>query len=174
MESRADKAKRLYEKYSRLMLKVAYDSTDDSQLAEDAVSQTFVKVLDRIDSIDESNEKRTGSLLILMCKQAITEEYKKKCRAIGVPLAEPNSGATEPDAVISEVLKNESPAILRQQLSWLPSKYLEPLILHYVDELSVREIADRLETSESNVYTLLHRARKKLLDYSERNGGQLL
>lgn len=174
MDSRADKAERLYKKYSRLMLKVAYDSTDDPQLAEDAVSQTFVKVLDRIDSIDESSEKRTGSLLILMCKQIITEQYKKKCRTIGIPLAEPDSGATRPDAVISEVLENESPAMLRQQLSWLPPKYLEPLILYYVDELSIAEIAKRQKTSESNIYTLLHRARKKLLDYSERNGGQLL
>lgn len=173
MDSRAEKAERLYKRYSRLLLKIAYASTDDPQLAEDAVSQTFLKVIDRIDTIDESNKKRTGSLLILMCKQMLSEQYKKKCRAIGIPLAQPDSGATAADAVISEVLEHESPDVIREQLSWLPNKYLEPIILYYVNELSVADIAAKLNTSESNIYTLLHRARKKLLEHSEKNGGDL-
>lgn len=63
-----EKFLRLHEKYSRLLLKVALESTDDPHLAHDAVQQTYERVLTMIDKIREGNQKETGGLLIRMCQ----------------------------------------------------------------------------------------------------------
>lgn len=173
MDSKGDMAERLFTKYSRLLLKIANDITDDPHLAEEAVSDTFEKVLKRKKKIDESNERRTGGLLIVMCKQSVAKLYKQKCQSVGVLMSEPPEKMTELDEVLEEILQKESSTDIRKQLSWMDPKYLDPLVMYYADEIPVPVISQRLGISENNVYTRLHRA-KAILRKRYKNGGMLL
>lgn len=173
MVSKADKAECLYMKYSRLLLKIAYRKTDDAYLAQDAVSQTFEKILKRLDTIDESDEKHTGALLILMCRQAVVDLHKQKSKVIGILLAEPPSNATAPDAVENEVVQSCSWGEIRSALSWLPRMYLDPFLMHHLDDMSISEVSQKLGITEGTVHTRLHRARVKLREEYFRNGGKL-
>ena len=172
---RRKKVERLYQKYSRLLLKVARDSTDDPYLAEDAVQQTFEKVIARIDDIDDTDERRTGGLLILMCKQAVAEQHRRKTRVIGVTMdSPPEQVSDDPDPLLEHLLRMESPEVIRDYLSWLPDKYLDPLLMHCIEEKSVSCIAHMLHISEKGVYMRIARAKQKIQSHIEKEGGWLL
>ena len=48
------------------------------------------------------------------------------------------------------------------QLRELPEDYKQVMLLHYVDDLDIGEIAEILETTANNVSVRLHRARMML------------
>jgi RNA polymerase sigma-70 factor (ECF subfamily) len=52
----------------------------------------------------------------------------------------------------------------------LPDEYRDPLVLYYVQELTVAELAQALGLTESNAKVRLHRARKLLRERLERKG----
>ena len=45
--------RKLYEKYSKFMFKIALDILKDNYSAEDAVQQSLIRIIENIDKIDE-------------------------------------------------------------------------------------------------------------------------
>lgn len=174
MDLQGDKVARLYKKYSRLLLKDAIKHTDDPHLANEAVSDTFEKVMKRVEKIDETDEKRTGGLLIVMCRQSVAKLYKQKCRSVGISMAEPPDSPTEADEVVNAVLQRSSTRDIDERLSWLDETYRVPFIMFCIDEIPVSKIAQRLGISENTVYTRVHRAKRKIREWLDLKGGTLL
>ncbi len=61
------KAERLYEQYKYLMYSEANKILQDRHLAEDAVQQSFIKIIDNLHKIDEINCPRTRNFLVIIC-----------------------------------------------------------------------------------------------------------
>jgi RNA polymerase sigma-70 factor (ECF subfamily) len=57
------------------------------------------------------------------------------------------------------------PKLVLQQIQKLPEKYRLVLNAYAIDGLSHKEIADLLETTESNTKSILSRARKMMRDW---------
>ena len=70
-----------------------------------------------------------------------------------------DSDQTEP---LDWLLRKERRAMIRSALSTLAEDEQKILLLKYQDELSYRQIADELHTTEQAVQSKLHRARAKL------------
>lgn len=62
------------------------------------------------------------------------------------------------------VVATEARNRLWHHLLALPSQDRDVLILHHLEDLSVRSVAEVLDCSEAAVKTRLHRARKRLRD----------
>lgn len=174
----AAKVERLYRKYAGAMLRAAMAATDDRQLAEDAVQQTFEKVIGLADRIDEENERRTGGLLVLMCRQAVADLYESKMRTIGAQTLDHEAHGENPDMqqedLLDLLLRKESMEELRQALRFLDPKYAEPLLLKYGAGLSGVEIAKVLGIEENLVNQRLHRAKQKVKEWLAGKGGDAL
>ncbi len=70
----------------------------------------------------------------------------------------------ERDSVLDELLRGEQMGLLRRELAFIKSEYRDLLVAYYIEEKSVREIADKLALSISAVQQRLHRARILLKD----------
>ena len=68
----------LYEKYSRLMMKVALNILHDSFLAEDAVHDAFVNVAKNMEKIGRVESLETKNYLIVVTKNASIDIYRKR------------------------------------------------------------------------------------------------
>ena len=167
-----EKAERLYLKYSKAMLRAAIRSTDDYHLAEDAVHQAFEKAMKMLSTINESNEKRTGGLLILMTTQSVTELYHKKVRDIGNPVCEeeirPASTAT--DDILDKLLQRDTLHRVSEAIAQLPAIYAEPVTLKYVYGMSSEKIAQTLGVELNTVNVRIFRARQKVKKYLLKGG----
>lgn len=169
-----EKVERLYNNYSKLLYKVALGATNDKHLAEDAVQQTFEKVIRIADKINEENVRATGGLLILMCKQAVSEQHRAKVKSIGEQIVDEDGFEAVSHEELWEVLvRKGSEEHMKACLKWLKPKYREPIIYRYVYELEVEAIAELLGLNVHTVYTRLNRGRELIKRRVIGNGGEL-
>ncbi len=74
MENTEEKFREIYDKYKNLILKVAYDSTKDYYLAQDICQETFLKMYDYRDHLDET---RVKSWLLVVTANQVRDHFKK-------------------------------------------------------------------------------------------------
>lgn len=155
-----NKFERLYKAYYKLLFYVANKILKDEHLSEDAVHNTFLKVLENLDKIDEVNCHKTRSLLVVITKNHSINLYNRQKNHPIIPLDENvyagNEAAVHLDTDTADELTD---AILK-----LPDMYRSVLTLKYVQGFSNKEIANMLEISEANVRKRLERARKMIIE----------
>lgn len=59
---------RLYRDHKSLMFQIAFRILNDASLAEDAVHQSFIKVIQNIHKIDETDVVKTRNFLAIICR----------------------------------------------------------------------------------------------------------
>ena len=67
-DAQRSKFEYIYHTYYGMMYKVAYELTKDQRLAEDAVHETMVNIIEDIDTIRMDNPKELKSYLYLVTK----------------------------------------------------------------------------------------------------------
>jgi len=72
--------------------------------------------------------------------------------------------------VDAEIRENEMAVLVREAVQELPVKYRDVLVLRFLEDRSYAEIGDILKKPEGSVATLIHRAKKKLVDIAKQKG----
>jgi len=163
-----EKIRRLYINYRKLMFKEAYAILKDHALAEDAVHNSFVKIINYIHKINEKNDASTRNYLVIICRNVAIDMQKRKLPLMNehdnIEDISNEDASIEPN-LLDIVINGESVAEISYAIEQLPSKYRDVIIMHYVKEHNIKEIAEILDISEENAKKRLYRARKKLLKY---------
>ncbi|MDK2986830.1 MAG: polymerase sigma-70 factor, subfamily [Clostridia bacterium] len=155
----------LYEKYRKLMFYIANNILNDEYLAEDAVHQTFIKILKNLDKIDDVFCHKTKSFIVIMVRNTAINMYNRRKRSSVVPFDEAQW------CIDREALEAaEGMEMLIQLIINLPVIYKDVLTLKYVHGFSNVEIASLLGISEAAVRKRLERARRKLNEAIKEEG----
>lgn len=119
--------------------------------AEDIVQNTFTKLLQTDVQFEDSEHIRRWLIRVTIneCRNMWKSFWKKNISSLDEFCYEPESVTPQQRELLEEVLR-------------LPPKYRIVIHLYYYEGYHVREIADMLQLSESNVQIRLMRARKKL------------
>lgn len=157
-EEQQSKFEILYEEYRGLMHHVAYKILNNQQDAEDAVHQSFVKIIENIKKIDDPKCHKTQSYIVTIVERKAIDMYRSKAR-------HPQSLFCE-DMIGLEVEYGGS-FDLALCMAQLPPRYRQVLTLKYHLELSNKEIAKLMDISEVNVRKLEQRARDRLFELYE-------
>ncbi|MDR2908299.1 MAG: RNA polymerase sigma factor [Oscillospiraceae bacterium] len=168
-EGERDKFEFLYEKYKRLMLKKAYDILRDSMLAEDAVSEAFMRIYKNLDKIEDPSSGRSASFVVTVVKNtALTILAKSKSQLPGGEVLEETQ---EDDFDLEEhVLSSVSAEGIFGLIGELSEDLRGAFLLKYGQDLSHRDIAVILGVTENNVTVRIHRAKKKLAELLVKGG----
>lgn len=151
----------LYTKYKGLMFYVANQILRETNDAEDAVHQAFVKVAENIDKIHDPDCAKTRSLLVTIVENKAIDLYRKKRKIHKVEYTEENLG-------LSAEYKGEDS--LAGCILKLPARYREMILLKYHHGFSTKEIAKIMGISESNASKLDQRAKKRLYELCREEG----
>ena len=150
------KVTELFTEHADSLLRMCFLYLKDMGLAEDAVSETFVKAFRSFDSFSCLSSEKTWltRIAINCCKNIIrTREYRIKhldfSFAENVPDLDKYGDIDNRVSVSVEVGK-------------LPLKEREVVLLHYYNELSTAEIAKLLGVPRTTVDYRLRQARKQL------------
>lgn len=162
IENAKDKPKieRLYAQYGKLMYKVAYGFLNDRHLAEDAVQQAFVRIINNLHKIDENNCRKTRNFLVIICRNAAVDIYNER-RKIDTTEIYDDINSNEdspPDILINE----ESLEHLSNLICSLKPIYQDVLLLRFSQDYSVAEIAELLNIDTKTVQKRIERAKEKL------------
>lgn len=162
-EEDKNKFELIYEKYRKLMFYVANRVLNDEQLAEDAVHQTFLKILENLDKIEDVRCHKTKSYIVTMVRNTAINLYNRRKRHATIPLEEVEYCITVEPLSFTEDLDHLARAVMK-----LPAMYRGVLTLKYVQEFSNAEIAQMLDISEATVRKRLERAKHKLEELFEK------
>jgi len=156
----------IYEKYKRLLLAKAYDILKDRSLAEDAVSETFIRAYKHFHKIDDPDSGQAAAYLVTIARNIAITMYHREKRTTPIDLSEYD---TPDDLNLEEMVATQDEAATAWQLvDQLKEEYKSVFLLKYAHDMSHKTIAKLLGTTENNVTVRLHRAKAKLLQLIQR------
>ena len=143
--------------YSDMVYKIAYRYTKNPADADDVYSETFLTYFKK-ERTFESEEHRKAWLIrvTVNCAKDLLSG-----RGYYEELNEELAGAEE------QPLPREDIMSLRDAINALPQHQREVITLFYLQDLTVRQIAEILDKNENTVKVTLSRARDKLREYLE-------
>ena len=172
-ETDADKIAKLYDKYSKLMRVEAYKIIKDYALAEDAVHQSFIKVMKNLNKIEHGNEAKTRNFLVIICRNTAIDIYNNRLYLNKSPDVI-DYDETEDDNVIDYkepakvLIDKENIEKLAEIIGKLPPIYRDVILLEKLHNYTKEEIAELLGISYEAVRKRSLRARKMLVEALEK------
>jgi RNA polymerase sigma-70 factor (ECF subfamily) len=163
------------EAHADYLFNFAIGQVRDMGVAEDLVQETFLAVVKSQTAFAGKSSERTWLVGILRHK--IHDHLRKTCRerAIRVdprPATDEESWAESALWLYDVAAESQSPARrmelqefrenLELALGKLPSRIAQVFRLYEIEERSNREVCERLNISETNLWAILHRGRKQL------------
>jgi len=148
--------------HSRMVYQIASSVLRNPADAEDAVQETFLRVL-RYQKKFEHVEDPKAWLARIVWRVAV-EKRKKNLRASANTQEVANEIPSERTGAEQVLLSEERSAMLEQMIASLPEELRDPLVLSTLEEISPREVAEMLGISEAAVRSRAFRARQILKD----------
>ena len=151
--------------YERPVYNLTYRMLGDPAEAEDAAQETFLRAYAKLATY-QPGRKFVNWVLSIASHHCI-DRLRRRQRAPQLSLDGPSppvwlaSDAPQPDQVVS---KKEQRERVHRVLDALPPDYRAAVVLRYWSDLSYREIAETMDTTESAIKSRLHRARQMMAE----------
>lgn len=167
----------LYHEYERLLFYIAKKRLGDDHLAEDAVHETFIRVIRHFDEIDEICCPRTKRYLVVILKNICTDIYAKRKRQPDYPAGEnlelfADEEALDYPSTQDLFFQKYDLDMIQAALKTLSEEQQTALYLSVVVGKSREEIAELTDTKVETIKKRLYRARKKLKEALEAQNEQ--
>ena len=139
-------------------LRVALAITRDLAEAEDVVAQAFVTAYDRIGGFDDSRPFGPWFTRIVV-NSALKSARRSALRSRVWPWTDPGGGGADPAQTAEQ---RELQTAVMEAIARLSTKLRATVVLRYLLELDVAEIAAAMNCPEGTVKRRLHDARQQL------------
>jgi len=158
-ENNRQKFEYIYQTYKNLLLHKAYGVLKDYMLAEDAVSEAFIRIYKNLHKIDDPASNKSIAFIVTIAKNvSLTMLSKEKGKVVELFDESQQDEFDLEQYILSEVSTEGIYALLDGIGEELKSVFL----LKYAYDMSHRDIGKALGITENNVTVRLHRAKKKL------------
>jgi RNA polymerase sigma-70 factor (ECF subfamily) len=148
----------LVKKYSNALYAVAFGVLGDFHLAKDAAQETFLRAYMHLPTLLDGN--KVGSWLYGIAYR-LSIDWKRKQRT-SIPMTEKVEPTRAANGVEEEVLRRDTSEQIWKVLNSLEETNRVPVILYFINEWSMREIADFLGITVRAVESRLQRSKKLL------------
>ena len=151
----------LYERYKTQVYRTALAITHNESMAEDILQDTFLRVYTYANSFDETQPLGPWLYRVTVNLAYSLTNRAKRCVFFFQNALERIKSPTQqnPEQVTE---KRERRQMLRQAIDALPEPQRVVVILYYLEELSINEIAYAVGIPEGTIKSRLYYAREKL------------
>jgi len=164
-ENQNSKFESIYFAYSKYLYSIGINILKDEQQAADALQQSFIKIFENIDKIQEVNSTHTKSFVsIIMRNESINLLRKRKSAFYVTDMGDDTLYIIIDETADTEeiVLRSELQEEVRSYVNRLSKEESNLIILKYVHEYSTEEIAGILGVTQDVIRQRLSRVRRKL------------
>jgi RNA polymerase sigma-70 factor (TIGR02952 family) len=151
---------RLYDRYVALVYRYAYHRLGDRSTAEDITSETFLRALRRIGTLQYQG-RDVGAWFVTIARNLVLDHLKSgrtRLEVVTAELPEPAAG-DRPEATVLARLANAS---LLRCVRQLNPEQQECVVLRFLNGMSVAETAEIMGKNEGAIKALQHRAIRRL------------
>ena len=153
------KFEKVYKRFKNIMLNRAYEIVKERQLAEDAVHNAFLKIINNLPKIYDADSNETKWYVIVIVTNEAKKIYNKENKILKAELMDMESDFNL-EAIVED--KNIVEKVKRE-IELLPEIYRDTMSLKYYNDLSNKEISSVLSIPISTVKKRLQRGRKILI-----------
>ena len=171
---------KIVNKYKKSLEFTILNIVRDENVVEDIVLDTFLRVFKNLDIY---NENYSFSTWVFTIATNLAIDYTRKKKHIRFKTQDDDESqvgiifdSIENKSVVSpeaSLINENSKKVLRLLVEKLRPDYRIIIELRYFEEMSYKEIADKLDIKVSMVKTKLHRAKKKLKEILKNYNGTL-
>lgn len=148
----------LVDKYQDMAFTIAYKILKNSGDAEDAAQEGFVKAYQQLHRF-EGRSKFSTWLYTVIYRSAIDKTHQKRFLKMEAAGYEQQKHTDTP---VKQMMQEEQSVLVKKAIDALPPTESLLVTLFYMNDCSVREIADISGLTEVNIKVKLFRARKTL------------
>jgi len=152
-----------YDLYVDQIYRFVYFKISNQEDAQDLTSVVFLKTWNYIRENSLKDVRTLRALMYKVARNSVIDHYRKKFQTDlsidqegGMDIADRSQDIARKMEIKSDF------KIIENKLRELKDEYREIIVLRFIDELSVKEIAEIIEKSNSNVRVIIHRALKTL------------
>jgi RNA polymerase sigma-70 factor (ECF subfamily) len=156
----------IYDQYIEKIYRFIFLKVNSQEIAQDLTSETFLKgweAFKKSQSHNPGGEKieNVQAFLYQIARNLVTDFYREKGKtqlvsAENMRIIDPRDNLEEKVAFSSDLEQ------IKANLANLKEDYQEVIILHYLNDLSIKEIAKTLNKPEGTIRVTLHRGLKEL------------
>jgi RNA polymerase sigma-70 factor (ECF subfamily) len=155
---------KIYDKYIEKIYRFVFLKVNSQETAEDLTSKVFLKGWEAFKKSEVKGQKsieNPQAFLYQIARNLVIDFYREKGKTQIISaeysrIPDPRTNLEE-KAILSADLEQ-----VRKSLENLRENYQNVIIWHYLDDLSISEIAEILNKPEGTVRVTLHRALKAL------------
>ena len=148
----------LFRRYQLPLYVYVFELVRDEQTGLDIVQETFIAAARHIGGLREDG--KFGSWLFGIAHQKVIQRWRKRTEILFDEIPElPDEFEVAPDDLL---IRRESEAEFMNLVEQLPPPQCSVLLLHFVEDFSLDEIARITETQLGTVKSRLHYAKKTL------------
>jgi RNA polymerase sigma-70 factor (ECF subfamily) len=158
-------AETLYYEHKAKIYKAAYKILNNAEDAEDVTSETFIKIMDKLQEYHDKSDDELASIFITIAKNLAKNKYNRQNNIEFIPISEADVSEEYSDSVGDYIIKEESYEILYKAVEMLDREYAQVVKLKLGYDYSDKQIGEILDMSDANVRVRYHRAKKMLAKY---------
>ncbi len=157
-----DLMQQLFTRYEQPMYRIAYSILHHPQQAEDAVSETFLKVLEHLDQVQDVNSSKTKQFLVSITRNTAINLYRRNQREWeqSMGMEDLPTELADPHMQVYDFEQRDAVAAMLRGLS---PEQQEILILRCYEEFSFREIGAILGIRPAAARKRYERAKQAVL-----------
>lgn len=157
-----DAFEQIYDFYVAKIFRFVFLKIGNKENAEDLTSETFFRFWSYIRK-EKINKDSAEPILFKIARNLIIDFYRKK-EIITMEIDEviANRISDEQQNFINRMINREEVRMMMDALKEIKDEYQEIIILRFVEEMEIEEIADITGKSKGSVRVLSHRALKSL------------
>ena len=170
---------RVYDEHVKDIHRFVYFKIGSREEANDLTSMIFLKAWNHIQNKTLEDAKTLRALLYRIARNAIVDYYRETGSKITASLDDENNRIEVTDEAESPQERLDRAAdldLIKAKLPLLKEEYKEIIIMKFINDLSLEEIAEISEKSKGNVRVLLHRALnalRELVEYDDKPADKL-
>lgn len=152
-----------------------YFKVGNKEEANDITSMVFLKTWNHIQNNSLEDSKTLRALLYKIARTTIIDHYRETGNKISVSLDDEENKidvvdeAEDPQERIDQAANLE---LIKSKLPLLKEEYREVIIMKFINDLTLEEIADVTGKKKGNLRVLLHRALGALKELVEEEVGE--
>lgn len=152
-----EKLKKLYSIYEQPMYRIAYAVLHDEGLAEDAVSEAFIRIMRKLSKFSDCEDSKTKAYIVKVIKSTSINIYRKNKRRYSAEVPIDNAIQIE-----DKVQLTSTQDTINDILCGLNETDRMIVTLRCIEERSWKDVASRLSLTEENVRKRFERTKKRL------------
>ena len=148
-----------YDKYVTNIYRFVLIKVSNKQVAEDLTQDIFLKTWQHL--VDKRNVKSFQAFIFRVARNRVIDHYRQSNKQ-ELPLEYVPEIIDMSDNIEKDLDKAIDKDKLLQKIQQLKPTYQEVLLLRYLEDLSIDDIARVIQKDKNNVRVIIHRALNKL------------